>query len=221
MYGSIYGTEHDLDRLVAEGSVTYRDGHVVRRIKETERGVRVECDLLSGGQSTIEGPLVFLAAGAINTTRIVLESRRMWGQPVRMASTGSFLLPLIQGSLIGEWPARNTLASIFFELKVPGSPHWVHAQIGTPNELVRERLGLAAPRPGGRHQARAWALAQTLTALCNVHSDEAGHHLLTVRDAGDRPPVMEIRPVSAPGFRRFGSFPRLTPCFAVPSSLAG
>lgn len=202
VYGSISTAVDELDRLRRSRSVEHVPGRVVRSVSESDGRVQIHCDLLEGGHETIEADRVFLAAGAINSTRIVLESLGLWDEPVPLLSTQGFLVPMFQPSAPVGWPSVNTLASIFVEYKVAGSDHWIHVQVNPPNELVHGRIGYR--RGGTRVKDRLLApvMERTLVALANLHSDHAGRFRLTLRRAEPGPPVLRIETVPNPEFRR-------------------
>jgi choline dehydrogenase-like flavoprotein len=202
-YGSIYRADEDLRRHARAGSIDHRPGYVVRRIEEDDAVARVHCDGPAGEAVVLEAERVFVAAGAINSTRIVLESLQAWDTPVRLLSTQGYLLPLLHVHTEADWPVRNTLATIFFEYKVPGSDHWVHVQVNAPNELVHRRLGYREHGRRPRDRVLRRGLRHALVALCNVHSDHAGHHLLTLRSDGARPPILDIDSVAEASFPAF------------------
>jgi len=183
VYGSIYKADEDLTRYERAGQVDYRPGHLVRRLEEHQDKVKVICDVADHGQREVLLDLVFLAAGAINSTRIVLESRQIFNRAVMMKSTQGFVLPMLRlkGASF-DWPNTNTLAAAFVEFKVPNvSDHWVHAQISAPNEVVMSRLDFQPHRGRLRDHALKPAFKRLLVALCNFHSDHAGVHQLTLQ----------------------------------------
>ena len=202
VYGSISTATDELDQLRRSRSIEHLPGRVVRSISESDGRVQVHCDRLEGGSETIEADRVFLAAGAINSTRIVLESLGLWDTPVRLLSTQGFMVPLFQPSAPVGWPTVNTLAAIFVEYKVEPSNHWIHVQVNPPNELVQGRLGYRRGGSRAKDRVLAPAMERALVALANLHSDHAGHYLLTLRGAGHGPPVLRIEPASNPEFRR-------------------
>jgi len=106
-----------------------------------------------------------------------------------------------------EWPNCNTLASVFFEFKVPGlSDHWVHSQISPANELVTARLGFDPMRRNWRDRVLRRGFNRLLVALCSFHSEHAGSHDLILRESdGDSPPTLEITTRPNPEFSRIAN----------------
>jgi len=205
VYGSIHSTEQDLDRLVRSGKVEYRPGLVVREITESGGRVKIRCMRTDGGYEELDADRVFLAAGAINSARIVMESRQMFDRAIPMLATQGFALPMFtMWRSQFEWPNSNTLASVFFEFKVPGlSDHWVHTQINPANEIVMARLNFDPKRRNWRDRILRHGFDRLLVALCGFHSDHAGSYELVLREAvGDSPPTLEIVTRPNPEFRR-------------------
>ncbi len=127
-----------LRKLIASGQIEYRPGVLVSSWSETPDGVTVTgADTATGEAVSFEGGTVLLAAGAINTARIVLRSRGdyltrlpLLENPVLQVP---FVLPaaighrldthafgLVQLNLVWETPAYSRyLQGSFIELTAP------------------------------------------------------------------------------------------------------
>ncbi|OBF18234.1 hypothetical protein A5725_21385 [Mycobacterium kubicae] len=183
VYGSIYSSEQDLRKMIRAEEVDYRSGRTV--IEFTERGneVEVRCDT-SGGHERVVVNRLFVAAGALNSTRLVLESKRLYDQPVVMKTTQGFVVPMVSlRSAPFEWPNANTLSGVFFDFKVPSiSDNWIHSQISPANELILAKLGYRANNKFFDN-VRKLALRRLLIGICNFHSDVTGSYLLRLKPA--------------------------------------
>jgi choline dehydrogenase-like flavoprotein len=193
VYGSIYSADQDLDKMIRAGEVDYRPGRTV--LEFTERGSEVDvlCETSAGLERVVVNRL-FVAAGAINSTRLVLESKRLYEHPVAMKTTQGFVVPMV--SVRGapyEWPHANTLSGVFFEYKLPAiSDTWIHAQISPANELILAKLGYQASN-GLVDNVRKLALGRLLIALCNFHSEVTGSYLLRLKPAAaGKPSVLSV-----------------------------
>jgi hypothetical protein len=72
---AIYSPRHTLQKLIARQRVQYRNGVLVRSFTEEDGGVTVHAtDVASETPLSFRGRVLVLAAGVINTSRIVLES---------------------------------------------------------------------------------------------------------------------------------------------------
>lgn len=195
VYGSIYSADQDLQRMIRAGEVDYRPGRTVLEVSERGNQVEVLCQT-PGGQERIVLDRIFLAAGALNSTRLVLESKRLYGRPTHMKTTQGFIIPMLR--LRGApfpWPNANTLTGAFFEFKVPSvSNNWIHSQISPANELVLAKLGYRAKPGSPTDSVKKLALERLMIALCNFHSDHAGSYLLNLKAPADgRPSVLSVK----------------------------
>jgi len=153
-YGLIYSAQLTLHNHLARfPGFAYVPGFVVRRV--TEHGDGVTIDTVSRDTSTprcFEASRVYLAAGAIASTAILLESLQAHGQPVSMLQSEHFLLPMMLrrlGSRIaGE--RLHTLSQLFIEILDRGiSQHGIHLQLYTYNDfyarMAKDQLGRIYP----------------------------------------------------------------------------
>lgn len=158
-YGLIYSTQVTLrTRLAAFGNAfTYVPGVVVRRL--TERGGTVVIDAVARDTlrpKRFEAARVYLGAGVLGSTAILLESLQAFSQPVLLKQSDHFLLPLALRGSAGRVSTErlHTLSQLFIEVLDPRvSRHGVHLQLYTYNDfyarMAKDRLGpiypLAAP----------------------------------------------------------------------------
>ncbi len=194
VYGSIYSAEQDLQRMIQAGEVDYRPGRTVLEVSERGGRVEVLC-ATAGGHEKVLLDRVFLAAGALNSTRLVLESKRLYRRPTVMKTTQGFVVPMarVRGAPF-PWPNANTLSGAFFEFKLRSvSDNWIHSQISPPNELVLAKLGYGA-KPGSPTDAvKKLALERLMIAICNFHSDHAGSYLLELKQpSAGGPSVLSV-----------------------------
>ncbi|MCX6029776.1 MAG: FAD-binding protein [Chloroflexi bacterium] len=126
-----------LDRLIAADRVEYWPGVLVRSWVEQTDGVTVVAtDVRTGEPLRFAGQKLLLAAGAINTTRIVLQSRRDYTARLPLLENSAvqipFVLPaslgrrldtaafgLTQLNLIWESPVHGILQGSILELTSP------------------------------------------------------------------------------------------------------
>jgi choline dehydrogenase-like flavoprotein len=151
-YGFIYNARDTLARLKETGRFSYRPGVVVTRVSESGGRVRVDAE----GES-FDADRVFLAAGAFNTTAILLHSMDAFDVPVRIQDSQLFVLPVLRYEAT-RGAARepvHTLSQVFIELlDAPFAAGTVHLQVYSYNDwyadAVRRRTGGLFPlvRPG-------------------------------------------------------------------------
>lgn len=170
----IYNTTATLDDLLRGDGVRHLPGRVVRAFEPMATGVRL---VLADG-SSVEGDRVFLAAGVLESARILLASLPLGS--LRLADSQHGFLPMIQAARPRRRPDRpplHTLPQLFAEIDNPSvSPWLVHAQIYGWNEyyardLVANYGRLAPARPLLRALSRRLVVAQIF--LHSAHSAAA------------------------------------------------
>ena len=95
-----------------------------------------------------------------------------------------------------------TLASFFIEMKVAPSPHWIHVQVSPPNELAMAKLLQLARRNRWGERGLRQLSRHLLIALCGMHSDLGGHHLLALSRDGGGPPRLTVETIARRSFPR-------------------
>lgn len=170
-YELIFSTAAPFRRLQSEGRIAYRRAEAVR-VAEEEDGVTVQ----TADGETVTGARVFVAAGVLETARILFESN------ADLAARGAELKDSshIFTTFLHRWPAGkpdkdrlHTLSIAFVEFLDPAvSPHLVHNQIYGWNdfyvfEMTRQYArGISQVSPLFRPLARRVLVAQTF-----LHSD--------------------------------------------------
>lgn len=195
--GSMFSTIPLLDKLIRDNCVTYQPNTFVDQVHQ--RGSKVEIgtiDLRSGAKSTLLFDAVFVGAGPINTTRLLLKSGGLYDRPVKLKESQKFVVPLLRrrGARTAVEQPSVTQASAFIEAKVPSiSDHWIHLQIVPMNRMIVEGVGF----PGLHHAIgqRLWnpILRRVMMAFCGLHSDHSSHLVLCLRrDEGENSDSLEL-----------------------------
>jgi choline dehydrogenase-like flavoprotein len=183
--GSIYSTVPMLEAMVRDGRIAYRSGLFVETVDEVGGSVAVTAiDLQSSARLCLAFDAIFIAGGPINSTRLLLRSKRLYDLTVRMKESQKFAFPALrfQGAATGITHPAVTLASVFLETKTPTlSDHWLHTQMISMNEMIAAGSGLPAVR--GQIGAKPWSplLRHTMMAWCGMHSDHSSEVGLRLR----------------------------------------
>jgi choline dehydrogenase-like flavoprotein len=139
----VYSSRHTLDKLLQTGKVRYRPNMLVRSFKETEDGVVIEVRNADGTLSQLNGGRLFLGAGTINSTVILMRSLGLYDRPVRFKDSQYFLFPMLQTRAAPDVAHEKlyTLSQAFVEvLDRAISPHTVHLQIYSYNDHLEQLL---------------------------------------------------------------------------------
>ena len=190
---AIWSANDELARMIKSGDVDYRAPALVRRVTENASDVRAE---------TADGSMVFdaifLAAGALGTTRVLLESLDLYESEVRLKNSQKMLVPVISlwrgdGAMSEKVP---TLAAAFLEAPLPGlGNNWMHVQVSGLNDLVLGRLGIDAADPGWRGQMLRPLVERLMVCWAGLHSDHSAEIALTLRRQASGPAILVARPV--------------------------
>ena len=139
-YGYIYNSEQSLPRLKQLGQFQYQPDTVVCAVEE--RGGRVKIiaqHRVTGAPLEFEAERVYLAAGVIATTGILLRSLQAYDRTVWVGDSQYFLLPSALGTRVPN--VRNeplhALSQLYLELMDPSvSKHRFHLQVYSYNDLI-------------------------------------------------------------------------------------
>jgi choline dehydrogenase-like flavoprotein len=187
-YHLIYNSADSLSALKRNPNFRYMPDCLVKRLEETPTGVRIDAiSRTTGRPMAFVGDRVYLAAGPIGSTQILLESLQAFDTPVPLLDSCLFLLPLLRYRSAGNVQTErlHTLAQAFIEIEDPSvSSRLVHAQIYSYNDLypaaLAEKLGRF--RSLGKH-----LLGRLLIAQCYLHSDFSPKLTITLSRT-DTPP---------------------------------
>ncbi len=95
-YGLIYSASQTFDRLRGSGRVTYHPNLLAYRVGEEDgRAVVGARDVVTGDLRAFTADRVFLACGAIGTTRLVLGSLQQYGTRVVLGESVQFVVPAL------------------------------------------------------------------------------------------------------------------------------
>jgi hypothetical protein len=123
---------------------------IAEKVSEDGDGVSIMGRSLENGKGLeFSGKRVFLACGAVSSTKIVMASKGAYDTPVVMKDSQYFTLPLVRYANVPGVTTEDlhTLAQVFLEVSDKDiSRHLVHLQIYTYNELmlqvIKARFGV-------------------------------------------------------------------------------
>ena len=143
--GLIYNSADTLKVLRHDPNFTYRPNIIVRAFRE--RGERIEIaayDLATKSDVSFQAERLFVAAGTLSTTRLVLESLDAIDASVRLKDSQYFLLPFLRYRAPVSFDAdepQHTLAQAFIEIfDEEVSRRSVHLQVYGYNSLYRAAI---------------------------------------------------------------------------------
>jgi choline dehydrogenase-like flavoprotein len=185
-YGHIYSAEHTLAELRRDPGFSYRADTVVGSVQEQGSRVVVRGhDRVTREPVEIGADRVFLAAGVIPTTGILLRSIGAHGRVVTAKDSQHFMLPLVLLRDAGDVREErlHALSQLFIEiLDASISPYTVHLQVYSFSNIVanavRDKLGrLAGPLDFLARKAEA----RLLVVQGFLHSADSGSIAMALR----------------------------------------
>jgi choline dehydrogenase-like flavoprotein len=177
-YGSIYNAAQTFDRLSARGRLDYRGGVYVDCLTEIDGSVTV--DFHARGRPAERGRLtasrVFVACGAISSTRLMLNSIGC-AHRVHMQDSQYFVIPMVSrhAAPVSVETQGNTLAQVFVECESERvSTHAAHLQIYGYNDIMLAALARRVPlRPARLERIARSALGRLLVVQGFMHSADS------------------------------------------------
>jgi len=143
-YGYIYTSADSVARLLNTPNFSYEHGMIIDEVRESSQGAEVlGYDRFTRRPLFWQGDRVFLAAGTIATTRILLRSLAAYEQTVWLKDSQYFLLPLILFRKVRgatkEW--LHALSQLFIEISNPGTRDTTaHIQVYSNNDIISQAV---------------------------------------------------------------------------------
>jgi choline dehydrogenase-like flavoprotein len=189
-YDCRYSAASTLTRLISDGQVGYIPDVVVDKLSHDNGQARIEGrSLANGAPLTFWGRQVFVAAGLLETSRIILASLGLYDTTLQVRHSDIFTLPVVRyraaGNVVRE--KLHTLCQIVAEIEDDTiCSHPVHLQFYGYNDLY---LQLMVRRLGWMARPLAPALrvvaARLFVIFGYLHSNVSSSVKLTLSGKGD------------------------------------
>jgi choline dehydrogenase-like flavoprotein len=185
-YHYIYNSEQTVLQLQVDERFSYQPDVVVTKVEEDADRVLIRgYDRLNRNPIEVKADRVYLAAGVISTTGILLRSMAAYERPIMMKDSQYFLLPLLLTTRIPNVKDErlHTLSQIFLEIfdnKI--SPHCVHLQVYSFNSLIARKLRKSMGRLAPALELLSREIeGRLMVALGYLHSAQSGAITITLR----------------------------------------
>lgn len=190
-YDLIYSSATTIEQLAAEQKITHLTGYVVERLEERGNEVIIHArDRTDSGTVEFHAARVFLGAGIIESTRIMLESLGAYDRPVGARHSDRFTLPFLRYRAAAGIMQEdiNTLCQLFLEISDPAlADESIHLQLYTYNDLYLKALErkLGFLRSLARLPLRAF-LGRLIVMFGYLHSNASSSLSMELKNSGDR-----------------------------------
>jgi len=176
VYDSFYNSKNDFSKFNKQKKINFIPNFILTKVSKNKKKIRI---FFKDQKDYFEYDKVFLACGALSTSKIMLNSLKNLKQ-VELNHTSSFVMPLFsKKSYSFNWPKMNTLSQIFVEIKNSKSKKWAHAQFSQPNEIVLNKLGLLEGTNYFLNKIRIFFVRRLFTIFCTLHSKYSGKYILS------------------------------------------
>jgi ferredoxin len=129
-YGLIYSTAQTFDALRRAGRVTFHSGFLALTVEEeAHQAAVIAREITTGRMRRFEADRVYVACGAIGTTRIVANSLGLFDDDLSMLESRQFVLPLL--SLRATEDPRNKRDFTLNQFNIIVAPDGDSADIST------------------------------------------------------------------------------------------
>ena len=142
----IYTAAHTVAQLQRNPMFTYNPNVVVTRAHEVDERVEISGQRLGTSEPlTWNADRVFVAAGVIPTTKIILQSLGAYEQTVYLKDSQYFLVPMLARRTRGAGTERSFgLAQLFLELLDPtGRQRSAHVQLYSNSDIISAAVAKA------------------------------------------------------------------------------
>lgn len=143
-YGYIYNSADTVRELQRNSQFTYRPGILVDRVEEfPTHSALYGRGYPDGGSVELMASRVYLAAGTLSSTRILLESLGAHDRPVFIKDSQYWLVPMLAAKKVPgvRHEALQTLSQLFLEINnLRINPFTVHLQLYSYNDLISGAL---------------------------------------------------------------------------------
>lgn len=187
IYENLYSSSWTLEELCLNENFTYLDGNVVDFIEKNDNSLTIHATTDNDGSPiTFKADRVFLAAGSIASTRIVLKSKKLYNVPVDMKVSDFYLLPTFtlfsKHNVVEE--ELNTCCQYFVQLKDHDvDSRLINLQIYTYTDYYYKAFKKLAGCffPILQRPIR-WFLDRFVVVFGYLHSDNSAHMQLCLKN---------------------------------------
>lgn len=216
----IFCSADSLPLLLKYPHFEYRPNIVVQKFTENAKGVFIEVtDLNTNERSELTGSSIFLGAGVLNTAKIVAASRPSKKAHFTALDTDYFLIPALMFKAFSRKKLQEvfTLGQLFLEAKLPNELEFIHLQIYTYNEVVRQELKnkmkkVPFLKPFAEFLMKRMIVIQgflpsTFSSTLDLHIQNNQSELTGVRNPQSKKLIQQIKRLLLKNSRRLGFLP--------------
>ena len=198
-YGSIFSPRLLWRALERDGTKIHKGFYAVEFEEGTDGVVLSTVDVRSGSPRQFHVERLFVATGALSTTRLVARSIKLVDRSVRVQDSQYFFFPLLSYRKATDLAVRFTLAEIFLQIRSPRvSNNYVHFQIYGLSDMFSRTIRSMMPQLFRRKPFLDAIAGRFYLVQGFLHSSDSAHLELTVPSSRATVDEMNIRGVTNP-----------------------
>jgi len=180
VHDALYKPSLDIKLLAEEGKINLYSGRrVIDVVINPDKTLRV--NFINSSKKKLSSSSydkVFLAAGCINSSRIILNSKKLFNKKLKVKTRGGFIMPAISLKRINpSFKIKNTIPNLFIEILNKFFPNWIHIQVSLQNELFADRFNRISKKIPLKSFIN-FIKERVFIIFVNLNSDEAGYYEL-------------------------------------------
>lgn len=207
VYDDLYSSAWTVNELSMDDNFTYLNGYIVDFVENNKNYLTIHSLKDEDGSTKIfKADKVFLAAGSIASTRIILQSKKIYNKPVNLQVSDFYLMPsftFFSGQKVIE-ENLNTCCQYFIQVKDRNiDSRLINLQVYTYTDHYLKAFKKASGFlfPIFKHFIR-WFLDRFVVVFCYLHSENSARINLTLNDDGILDVTGEKNPQSRKIFNR-------------------
>lgn len=128
-------------KLLNNKKINYLSGYFLDSYEELDDRVSLKLIDYNNKTEFLICDKLFVGAGAVNSSRLFLNSQKIYNFPLKLQSTNSYFLPLVSLSRYKN-ENINSKPGLFLETKLPDNEkgNFIHMQISTLNQKLLNQL---------------------------------------------------------------------------------
>jgi hypothetical protein len=195
-YNDIFSSTDLIQKLIPKKNFNLIKGLRAVKIIESEKNVSVLCEDEKYNQISLKGNRIFVGAGVLNTSLLILNTLDEWEKKLILKDTQLFLLPFI-GPKADLTEPKHTLSQFFIEIKDEYLSNYnTHIQFYTYNEMYKKemisKIKIISKLPG-IDTFLEFLSQRLIIAQGYLHSTDSRTSLLSL-DGNKRNPKLKIEP---------------------------
>jgi len=187
VYQDLYSASWTVDELCHNENFTYLSGHVVDFIEKNGDRFVVHAEKEDdGSHATFDADKVFLAAGSVASTRIVMKSQKIYNKPVNLQYSDFYIIPAFtlfsQRNVVDE--ALDTCCQYFIQISNTRiDSRLINLQVYTYTDYYYKAFkNFSGPLFAILEKPIRWFLDRFVVVFCYLHAERSAHLELSLKD---------------------------------------